>query len=120
MTEPLTGSPVHPASGPGALVVLITIPETNAPGLARALVEEGRAACVNLLPGVRSTYAWAGRVEEAEETLLLVKTTAALYPALERRVRELHPYTVPEVLALPVAAGYGPYLDWIKRSVTPA
>ena len=67
-----------------------------------------------------SLNAWQGRVEEDEETLLLVKTTLAAYPALERRVRELHPYDVPEVLALPVAAGFGPYLEWLKRSVTPA
>ena len=107
-------------AGPDAVVVMITAPLAAAPALARALVEEGRAACVNQLPGVRSTYLWSGRVEEAEEALLLVKTTTALYPALERRVCELHPYSVPEVLALPVAAGFGPYLDWIKRSVTPA
>ena len=110
----------HPGRIPQALVVLVTIPAAQAPALARSLVEEGRAACVNQLPGVRSTYVWDGRVEEAEETLLLVKTTVAGYAALERRVRELHPYEVPELLALPAVAGFEPYLDWLKRSVTRA
>ena len=120
MTGQTAGGATPPGDQPGALVVLVTIPAADAPGLARQLVEEGRAACVNQLPGVRSTYAWDGRVEEAEETLLLVKTTVAGYPSLERRVRELHPYDVPELLALPVAAGFEPYLDWLKRSVTTA
>jgi len=103
-----------------ALIVLVTIPAADAPVFARSLIEESRAACVNQLSGVRSTYRWNGQVEEADEALLLVKTTVAGYPALERRVRELHPYDVPEILALPVAAGFGPYLEWLKRSVTPA
>jgi periplasmic divalent cation tolerance protein len=110
----------EPDAAAVALVVLIAIPAADAPGLARRLVEERRAACVNQLPGMHSTYVWDGRVEEADETLLLVKTTVAGYPALERRVRELHPYDVPELLAVPVAAGFEPYLDWLKRSVTTA
>jgi periplasmic divalent cation tolerance protein len=117
MAEPAAGA----ATGAShALVVLITIPVAQAEAFAHALVADGRAACVNQLPGVRSTYSWQGRIERADETLLLVKTTVAGYPALERRVRELHPYDVPEVLALPVAAGFGPYLEWLKRSVTAA
>jgi periplasmic divalent cation tolerance protein len=120
----MTGVPEAPAGvpvgTPAAVVVFIAIPAALAPTLARTLVEEGRAACVNCLPGVRSTYTWAGRVEEAEEALLVAKTTAAAYAALERRVRELHPYDVPEVLAVPVAAGFGPYLEWLNRSVTAA
>jgi periplasmic divalent cation tolerance protein len=109
-----------PAGTTAGVVVMVAIPMAQAPAFARRLVEEGRAACVNQLPGVRSTYVWDGRVEEAEEALLLLKTTVAAYPALERRVRELHPYDVPEVLALPVVAGYEPYLEWLQRSVTPA
>ena len=108
-----------PADGAaGALVVLVTIPAGEADSLARSLVEEGRAACVNRIPGVRSTYSWEGRVEVGEEVLLVCKTTVAGYASLESRVRELHPYAVPEVLALAVAAGFGPYLDWLRRSVT--
>ena len=113
----VTGEPDAAAE---ALVVLIAIPAADAPGLARRLVEERRAACVNQLPGMHSTYVWDGRVEAADETLLLAKTTIAGYPALERRVRELHPYDVPELLAVPVAAGFEPCLDWLKRSVTTA
>jgi len=109
-----------PAGHRGALVVLVTLPAALAPSFARQLVEEGRAACVNQLPGVRSTYRWQDEVEEAEEALLLVKTTSAGYPALAARVRELHPYEVPEILALPVVAGDEPYLQWLKRSVIPA
>jgi periplasmic divalent cation tolerance protein len=107
--------------GPGAaLVVLVTLPTAAAPALARQLVEEGRAAGVNQLPGVRSIYRWEGRVEQADEALPVVKTTLAGYPALAARVRELHPYEVPEILALPVVAGDEPYLEWLKRSVIPA
>jgi periplasmic divalent cation tolerance protein len=119
----VTGASPERQPAPGsaaALVVLVTLPTAAAPALARRLVEEGRAACVNQLPGVRSTYRWEGRVEEADEALLLVKTTLDGYPALAARVRELHPYEVPQLLALPVAAGDEPYLQWLKRSVTPA
>lgn len=120
MTGPTGPDAVPPADPAAALVVLVTLPAADAPAFARRLVEEARAACVNQLPGVRSTYSWNGRVEEADEALLLIKTTVAGYPALERRVRELHPYDVPEILALPVVAGFEPYLEWLKRSVTPA
>jgi len=120
VTDPTAQLAALPVGVAEALVVLITVPAEHAQALARRLVEEGRAACVNQLPGVRSTYVWDGRVEQADEALLLAKTTVAGYPALEKRVRELHPYEVPELLALPAAIGFGPYLDWLKRSVTPA
>jgi len=103
-----------------ALVILVSFPAAEATAIARQLVAEGQAACVNQLPAVRSIYVWNGQLEQTDEVLLLVKTTVAGYPALERRVRELHPYEVPEILALPVAAGYEPYLQWLKRSVTTA
>lgn len=99
-------------------VVLVTAPEgAPAETLARALVAEGLAACVNRVPGIRSTYRWQGQVHDDEETLLVIKTTAAAYPALERRVRELHPYDVPEVIALPIVRGSEPYLSWLDASV---
>ncbi len=82
--------------------------------IATALVEEGLAACVTLLPGARSVYRWQGRLERAEECVLLIKARAADYPALERRLLELHPYTVPELLALPVLAGNPAYLAWLE------
>jgi len=103
-----------------ALLVLVTAPEGGpAEALARALVESGLAACVNRLAGVRSTYRWQGAVQEDAETLLVVKTTPAAYPALEARIRELHPHEVPEVIALPVTAGSAPYLAWLAGAVGP-
>ena len=96
-----------------ARVVLVTAPPRAARRLARALVERRVAACVNLVPLVRSVYRWKGRVEEASETLLVIKTPAARVRALLAAVEELHPYEVPEGIALPVVAGLAPYLRWI-------
>src|SRR5437762_3409933 len=89
-----------------ALVVLVTAPDlAEAERIGRALVDEGLCACVNLIPGVQSIYRWQGQVETAGEILCVMKTSRDLYSALEERVRALHPYRVPEVLALPVEAG---------------
>ena len=82
--------------------------------IAGTLVEEGLAACVTLLPGARSIYRWQGRLERAEECVLLIKTRADAYPALERRLLALHPYDIPELLALPVLAGNPAYLKWLE------
>lgn len=84
---------------------------------ARAVVEGGCAACVNLLPACSSVYRWQGAVETAQEVPLLIKTTAAAYPELEQTLRALHPYQVPEIIALPVVAGLPAYLDWVRASV---
>lgn len=101
-----------------AIVVLVTTPnQEEAARLARALVEAELAACGNVLPGLRSIYRWEGKVEDEAEALLILKTTRARFEALRARVVELHPYETPEVLALPVEAGHGPYLDWILASV---
>jgi periplasmic divalent cation tolerance protein len=86
--------------------------------LAATLVGEGLAACVNRLPGVVSTYRWEGRVDENGETLLLIKTTADRLTELTTRISELHPYELPEVVAVPVVGGLEPYLDWIRSSVS--
>ncbi len=101
-----------------AYVVLITAPADGdaAERLARALVEERLAACVNRVPGLISTYWWEGKIEEDREELLVVKTTEDRLEALLKRVPELHPYTVPEVLALPVEQGHPPYLEWLVAS----
>jgi len=97
-------------------VVLVTAPDLEtARGLARALVEERLAACVNLLPGLRSIYRWQGAIEEEEEILLVLKTRKGIAPQLEARVAELHPYDVPEVLCLGVSSGHAPYLDWVVQ-----
>ncbi len=98
-----------------ALVVLTTTDsEEVADRLSRKLVEERLAACIQVIP-MRSRYWWEGKVEEASEYLLIIKTTEERYPELEKRIKELHNYTVPEILALPVVEGYGPYLDWLFR-----
>ncbi len=81
--------------------------------LARGLLERGLAACVQLSP-IESLYLWEGAIQEEEEILLIVKTRAALFPALEAHLREVHSYAAPEILALPVSAGSAPYLAWLK------
>jgi periplasmic divalent cation tolerance protein len=96
-------------------VVLCTVPsEDVGASLARTLVEERLVACVNIVPGLRSIYRFQGVVEDERELLLVLKTSAARYPELEHRIRELHPYEVCEVIALDVAAGSQPYLDWLS------
>ena len=100
---------------------LTTCPDTaSATRLARALVDEGLAACVNQLPGVRSTYRWQGKVHTDEEVLLVIKTTAARFQALRDRLPALHPYELPELVALPAADGHLPYLDWVRAHAAPA
>ena len=99
-------------------LVLSTAPDAAiASKLARALVEERLAACVTAVPGARSTFRWEHAVEEADEVVLFIKTTAAAAPALAARLGELHPYAVPEVLALEPVAGAESYLAWIASSV---
>jgi periplasmic divalent cation tolerance protein len=99
-----------------ALVLFVTVPsEEVAERIARALVEEKLAACVNRIPGVRSTYFWEGKVTVDDELLLVVKTRRARFEAVRARVRELHPYTVPEVIALPIVQGHEDYLRWIDE-----
>ena len=101
-------------------VVLVTAPDAEAGGrLARTLVEEHLAACANLVPGVRSIYRWEGRVQEDAEVLLVIKTTAGREVALCERVSSLHPYDLPEVLALPAVGGSDAYHDWVRCEVTP-
>jgi periplasmic divalent cation tolerance protein len=104
------------AGDPAHRVVLCTCPDEEvARQIATTLVEEDLAACVNVLPGVQSIYRWKGGVEHDAETLLIIKTTAQRYPALETRVQALHPYELPEIIAVPIAAGLQGYLDWLER-----
>jgi len=96
------------------VVVLVTTGSAEESArLGRALVEERLAGCVNVVGPIRSIYRWQGAIEDAAEYLLVVKARAADVPALERRVRALHSYEVPEVLALPVGAGAAAYLTWL-------
>ena len=100
------------------LACLCTCPdEASARRIATRLVEERLAACVNLLPRVHSVYRWHDVVEHADEVLLLVKTTRAALPALQARLQALHPYELPELLAVECAGGLPAYLAWIADNV---
>lgn len=97
------------------LLALCTCPDDAvAEDIARALVHERLAACVNRIPGLTSVYRWQGRVEQDRETLLLIKTTDARFAALASRLRELHPYDLPEIIAIPVTKGLPEYLQWVS------
>ena len=98
------------------LVVYCTAPQEEADALARALVQERLAACVNIAP-VRSCYIWEGKLNFDPEALLIIKTTRGRFEALRKRIVELHSYSLPEIIALPVAEAHQPYLDWLARSV---
>jgi len=101
------------------LVVLSTMPPALAERLAETLVGERLAACVNLVGPVRSIYRWEGAIHKDEELLAVIKTTAARADALIARLRELHPYQVPEILAVPVAQGLPAYLEWVRGETAP-
>ena len=106
------------SSGPRRpILVLVTASESEAAGLARTLVEEGLAACVNRV-AVASTYRWKETVETEDETLLIIKTADDCAAALEKRVQELHSYEVPEFVVLEPAAVSDTYLDWLLSAVT--
>lgn len=99
-----------------ALVVFCTCPdETTAERIASALVDDGLAACVNRIPGVVSTYRWNGETRHGHEFLLLIKTTSERFDALREHIVALHPYELPEIIAVDIARGLPAYLDWIAR-----
>ena len=99
------------------IVVLITVPSKDVGRqVARALLDQRLAACVNLVPGVSSLYIWEGQIQDDEEVLLVAKTRGDLFAGLASAVRAVHPYAVPEIIALPVVAGSQDYLDWIKNT----
>jgi len=96
------------------LLVLTNLPDReSAVALARTLVERRLAACVNVLGECTSVYRWQGKIEEAAEVPVLIKTSEDAYPALERSLRELHPYELPEIIAVPLAHGLPDYLGWV-------
>ncbi|MCX7946273.1 MAG: divalent-cation tolerance protein CutA [Hydrogenophilus sp.] len=105
-------------SSPRVVVVLITAPDQLvAAEIARTLVAEGLAACCNIVPQIRSLYRWQGELCDEPETLLLIKTTPALLPTLTDRARAIHPYTLPEIIALPVLGGSEEYLSWVEQTL---
>lgn len=106
------------AHGPDAertVVALSTAPSREvAERVASTVVEERLAACANIVPGITSIYRWQGEVQKDVETLIVFKTTERVLAALERRIVELHPYDVPELVSLPVGGGHEPYLAWVR------
>ena len=105
---------------PKILIVLVTCPtRAVAKRLARALIDQRLAACVNIIPAVESVYVWRQKVESAKEVLLVIKTIPKRFPSLQRFVRAHHPYHIPEIIALPILDGHPPYLRWVAESVAP-
>jgi periplasmic divalent cation tolerance protein len=101
------------------LLVITNLPDAaSAEKLARRLIEERAAACVNQLAPCTSTYRWKDNIETASEVPLLIKTTQAAYPRLEKLIREAHPYELPEIIAVLVTAGLPSYLDWVNDETT--
>jgi periplasmic divalent cation tolerance protein len=103
------------------VVVLVNAASADeADAIARALVDERLVACANIVSPIRSVYRWKGEVETATEHLMIIKTRANLVAKVEARVKELHSYEVPEVIALPIIAGSKSYLDWVFESTAAA
>ncbi len=101
------------------VVVLITASSAEeAAKLGRALVEERLIACANIVGGVRSFFFWEGKLQDERETLMICKSTSLLMDRIIKRVKELHSYTVPEIIALPIVAGSKEYLEWVNKTAT--
>lgn len=99
------------------LIILVTAPNRDeAARIAEAIVSERLAACVNIINGIESIYRWEGKVTRDSESLMIIKTTQDRYIELERRVRELHSYTTPEVIAVKIERGSEDYLRWLRES----
>jgi periplasmic divalent cation tolerance protein len=90
--------------------------EEEASKIARALVEERLAGCVNIIKDIRSIYSWHGKIEDEKEVFMVVKTQKPLFDSLMKRVKELHSYTVPEIIALPIIQGSEDYLKWLNEA----
>lgn len=102
------------------LMVITTVPdEETAEKIARILVEKRLAACVSRSSSCQSSYWWQGKIAQEREFLLFIKTLSARYPELEEKLVAIHPYDVPEVIAIPLERGYGRYLDWMREETSP-
>ena len=101
----------------GTLIILCTCPdEAVATDLSRQIVGHGLAACANLIPGLTSIYKWEGEIKEGTEVQLVIKTSAESANKLITELERLHPYELPEIIAVPITAGHQPYLDWIRET----
>ena len=99
-------------------VIFCTCPDlATAERIAKAIVEEKLAACVNILPGITSVYRWQDQTQQDSELLLLIKTRQHAYSALEKRIQQLHPYEIAEIIALPLVAGSSNYLAWLNANI---
>tara|TARA_B100001250_G_scaffold409786_1_gene434835 strand:- start:323 stop:649 length:327 start_codon:yes stop_codon:yes gene_type:complete len=100
-----------------SILVLCTSPDpASAKSIAEKLVNEKLAACVNVIPGVQSIFRWQGTIDHANENILVIKTKDNLYSELEERIKELHPYELPEIISVSIEKGLLKYLDWINES----
>jgi len=100
-------------------IVLNTCPDqASADKLAAALIDQGIAACVSIVPGIRSLYRWQGQIESSQEHLLLIKTTRSHYNSVQQLICTQHPYELPEVLAVPIEQGLGDYFNWIDSNLS--
>ncbi len=99
------------------ILVLTTCPGSiSSKKIAQELITDNLAACVNIIPGVQSFFSWVGKVDTANEQMLVIKTTLDNYGALEKRIKKIHPYELPEIIAVPIQAGLAGYLDWITKN----
>lgn len=106
----------HPGNDPGQVLVLNTCPDqATADQVATTLVERGLAACVNIVPGVQSVYRWQGKIEKAGEFLLLIKARGDALDNIRDCITTVHPYELPEVVAVTIDDGLKPYLEWINN-----
>jgi len=118
VTRKMDSDPI--SEGKDALVVLITVASLGeAERIARRLVEDRLAACVNIVPQVRSLYIWQGKFSQEDEVLLVVKSRRARFRELTTAVKQLHSYSVPEIIALPILVGSSDYLRWVAESTEP-
>ena len=100
-------------------IIYCTCPDIEtAEKISRRLVSERLAACVNIVPGVASIYEWQGKIEQTDEVLLIIKTVAERFIALSRLVKDMHPYELPELIAVSITDGLPEYLDWIQQCTT--
>lgn len=101
-----------------AIVCLVTMPnKTKGQRMARELLRLRLAACVNIIGSIESQFIWHGKMDKASEALLIIKTERSRFAELERAIQKMHPYAVPEIIALPVVAGHGPYLKWLHDTI---
>jgi periplasmic divalent cation tolerance protein len=100
-----------------AILVIVSCREDEAQSIAQPLVEEKLAACVSIIPAVKSMYVWQNKFCQEQESLLLIKTSRACWLDLEKRIKVLHNYKIPEILAIPIEAGNKEYLDWLEGNI---